>query len=221
MTEMELMRQRHSVRQYTDQAIDTETVLALQKEIDAVNQESGLSVQLITDEPKAFDSFLAHYGKFSGVSDYIAMVGKKSRQLDELCVYYGERLVLKVQELGLNSCWVALTYRKIPGTFKVEKNEKLVVVIAIGYGKTAGKAHISKSVQDISNLNTDSPEWFRKGVEAALLAPTAMNQQKFRLIYNNGKVKASAGMGFYTQLDLGIVRYHFELGAGKENFTWE
>lgn len=221
MTEMELMRQRHSVRQYTDQAIDTETVLALQKEIDAVNQESGLSVQLITDEPKAFDSFLAHYGKFSGVSDYIAMVGKKSRQLDELCGYYGERLVLKVQELGLNSCWVALTYRKIPGTFKVEKNEKLVVVIAIGYGKTAGKAHISKSVQDISNLNTDSPEWFRKGVEAALLAPTAMNQQKFRLIYNNGKVKASAGMGFYIQLDLGIVRYHFELGAGKENFTWE
>lgn len=194
MTEMQLMRQRHSVRQYTNQPIDTETVLALQKEIDVVNQESGLSVQLITDEPKAFDSFLAHYGKFSGVSDYIAMVGKKSRQLDELCGYYGERLVLKVQELGLNSCWVALTYRKIPGTFKVEKNEKLVVVIAIGYGKTAGKAHISKSVQDISNLNTDSPEWFRKGVEAALLAPTAMNQQKFRLIYNNGKVKASAGM---------------------------
>ena len=24
----------------------------------------------------------------------------------------------------------------------------------------------------------------------------------------------------YTQIDLGIVKYHFEVGAGKENFEW-
>ena len=92
---MEVMKMRHSVRQYTDKPLGKEILDALQQEIDACNKESGLHIQLITDEPKAFDSFMAHYGKFSGVRNYIALVGKKGRQLDEQCGYYGERLVLK------------------------------------------------------------------------------------------------------------------------------
>ena len=135
MTILEAMKQRYSVRQYTDKPIDDEVLKALQTEIEICNQESGLSIQLITNEPKAFDSFMAHYGKFSGVTNYIALVGKKSNMLDELCGYYGERLVLKAQQLGLNTCWVAMTYKKIPGTFEVNKGEKLTVVISLGYGK--------------------------------------------------------------------------------------
>ena len=221
MNIMEAMKQRHSVRQYTDQPIDEEVLKALQTEIETCNQESGLSIQLVTNEPKAFDSFMAHYGKFSGVTNYIALVGKKSNMLDELCGYYGERLVLKAQQLGLNTCWVALTYKKIPGAFKVNKGEKLTVVIALGYGKTQGTEHKSKPMDAVSNIPPDSPEWFKKGVEAALLAPTAMNQQKFSLSYADRKVSARAGSGLYTKMDLGIVKYHFELGAGKTNFEWK
>ena len=164
---------------------------------------------------------MAHYGKFSGVTNYIALIGKKSAKLDELCGYYGEHLVLKAQQLGLNTCWVAMSYKKIPDAFSVEKDEKLTVVIALGYGKNQGVAHKSKSAQAVSNISDSSPEWFKSGIEAALLAPTAMNQQRFTLTYENGKVSAAAGLGFYTKLDLGIVKYHFELGAGKENFTWK
>ena len=153
MNILEAMKQRHSVRQYTDQPIDEEVLKALQTEIETCNQESGLSIQLVTNEPKAFDSFMAHYGKFSGVTNYMALVGKKSNMLDELCGYYGERLVLKAQQLGLNTCWVALTYKKIPGAFTVNKGEKLTVVIALGYGKTQGTAHKSKSMEAVSNLN--------------------------------------------------------------------
>ena len=220
MSIMEAMKQRHSVRQYTDQPIDEEVLKTLQMEIETCNQESGLSIQLVTNEPKAFDSFMAHYGKFSGVTNYIALVGKKSNMLDELCGYYGERLVLKAQQLGLNTCWVALTYKKIPGAFTVNKGEKLTVVIALGYGKTQGTAHKSKSMEAVSNITPDSPEWFKKGVETALLAPTAMNQQKFSLSYADRKVSARAGAGLYAKMDLGIVKYHFELGAGKTNFEW-
>ena len=64
------------------------------------------------------------------------------------------------------------------------------------------------------------PDWFGRGVEAALLAPTAMNQQKFLFTLDGSKVSSKAGMGFYTKLDLGIVKYHFEIGAGRENFRW-
>lgn len=215
------MLQRHSVRQYMEKPLKTEAREALLQEIKACNQESGLHIQLVTDEPKGFDSFMAHYGKFSGVTNYIALVGKKSDDLDELCGYYGERLTLKAQQLGLNTCWVAMTYKKIPGAFKIEKGEKLTVVLALGYGVTQGCAHKSKELTAVSNVSGKTPNWFKAGVEAALLAPTAMNQQKFTLTYQDGSVSAKAGMGFYSKIDLGIVKYHFEIGAGKENFHWK
>lgn len=214
------MKQRHSVRSYTARPIEGATLQALQEEIAACNRESGLHIQLVQQEPKAFDSLMAHYGKFSGVQNYLALVGKKSPSPDEACGYYGERLVLKAQQLGLNTCWVALTYRKVPGAFTVERGEKLTVVIAIGYGRTQGVPHKSKTAAEVSSQSGQTPEWFRAGVEAALLAQTAMNQQKFTLHYENEKVTARAGRGFYTRLDLGIVRYHFECGSGKQQDIW-
>ncbi len=216
MDTLTVMKNRHSVRQYLDKPLSGEVLAALEEEIRLCNQESGLHIQLVKDEPKAFDSFMAHYGKFSGVKNYIALVGKKSKDLDEVCGYYGERLVLRAQELGLNTCWVAMTYSKIPGAFQVDSGEKLTVVIAIGYGAVRGAAHKSKEETAVSNVSADSPEWFRKGVQAALLAPTAMNQQKFQLLYQDGKVTAKAGMGFYAKVDLGIVKYHFEAASGHK-----
>lgn len=216
----EAIKNRHSVRQYEERAVEKEILNALQTEIEACNKEGNLHIQLVSNEPKAFDSFMAHYGKFSGVTNYIALIGKKGDRLDELCGYYGERLALKAQQLGLNTCWVAMSYKKVNGAFQIDKGEKLTVVIALGYGKTQGVQHKSKPAEAVSNLNSNSPEWFKSGVESALLAPTAMNQQKFTLNLDNGKVTAKAGTGFYTKIDLGIVKYHFEIGADKENFTW-
>lgn len=212
------MKERHSVRSYENRPIDGEALAALKDEIDACNKEGGLHIQLVTNEPKAFDSFMAHYGKFSGVTNYIALVGKKTPELEEKCGYYGERLVLKAEQLGLSSCWVAMTYKKISGVFSVDKGEKLTVVIAVGYGKTRGVPHKSKPAEEVSNLNSNSPEWFRDGVNAALLAPTAMNQQKFYLTLSGNTVSAKANMGFYSKIDLGIVKYHFEVGAGRKVF---
>lgn len=98
--------------------------------IDKCNSEGELNIQLVTDEPDAFDGFMAHYGKFSGVKNYVAMIGKKSANLQEKVGYYGEIIVLAAQSLGLNSCWVAMTYKKIKSAFTVGKDEKLCCVIA-------------------------------------------------------------------------------------------
>lgn len=221
MTLFEAMTERHSVRSYKNIPLNAEAISAMRKEIAECNKESGLHIQLVTDEPKAFDSFMAHYGKFSGVTNYIALIGKKNSLFDEQCGYYGERLVLKAQQLGLNSCWVAMTYKKIKTAFSIHKGEKLCAVIAIGYGSTAGVPHRSKAISEVSSVNGEMPDWFRNGIECALLAPTAMNQQKFMLSLNGNKVSAEAGKGFYTKLDLGIVKYHFEVGAGKDRFEWD
>ena len=163
---------------------------------------------------------MAHYGRFSGCSNYIAIIGKEAKDLDERGGYYGELLVLKAQELGLNTCWAALTHGKSKAI--IQEGEKEVILISLGYGKTQGNSRKSKSPSDVSNITSDSPEWFKKGVEAALMAPTAVNQQKFRFTLNENKVSAKHGiLGSCLDIDLGIVKCHFELGAGKENFEWE
>lgn len=216
----EAMLARHSVRQYQQRNLDPVAVAELLAEIEACNRESGLHIQLVQNESRAFDGFMAHYGKFRGVTSYLALVGKNEPSLDEKCGYYGERLVLKAQQLGLNSCWVAMTYSKVRSAYTLAPGEKLCIVIALGYGENQGVPHKSKETAQVMDVSGEAPDWFARGVEAALLAPTAMNQQKFRFSLLGDKVTADPGRGFYSRIDLGIVKYHFELGAGTENFRW-
>ena len=217
---MEAMRARHSVRQYTEEPVAEDAAQALEKEIRQCNKEGGLHIQLVLNEPRAFNGFLAHYGNFRGVRNYIALIGPKGPDLDEKCGYYGERLVLLAQQLGLNTCWAALTYSKVKAVLTIPEGEKLCAVIALGYGQRQGTAHRSKPAEAVTKADGPVPDWFQRGVEAALLAPTAMNQQRFTLTLTDGKASVQAGPGLYTRMDLGIVRYHFELAAGREHCAW-
>lgn len=211
---IEIMKQRHSVRQYEDRKIDEERRKILSELVEKINKESGLNFQICFDEPEAFDTFLAHYGKFQGVQNYVVLIGQKGK--DEQVGYFGEQVVLKAQEIGLNTCWVALTYGKSKTKVQKKKGEKIYCTLALGFGKNQGVSHKIKTKEQVSNVSSETPKWFEDGVEASLLAPTAMNQQKFKFVFENGKVKASAGVGFYSKIDLGIAKYHFELGANQK-----
>ena len=227
MTIQEAIEARHSVRAYKDQPLSEEIVKVLEDEIVKLNHEGQLHIQLICNEPKAFQGTMAKYGKFRNANNYLVMAGKRADDLDERVGYYGEHLVLLAQTLGLNTCWVGLSYSKVPGTYVLDEGEKIACYIAIGYGETQGVGHKIKTVGQVSNASDATPSWFRKGVEAALLAPTAVNQQKFSFEYvgmsnNRHQVRAKKGFSMigYTQMDLGIAKYHFEVGAGKVNFEW-
>lgn len=216
---LEAINNRHSVRSYLDTPIEEEKLKKLNMLINTCNKEGDLNIQLVTNEPNAFDCFMAHYGKFSGVKNYIVLIGKKSKDLQEKLGYYGEKIALEAQMLGLNTCWVAMTYKKVKTAFTIGKGEKLVCVLALGYGKSQGLAHKIKKPKEVANIN-NTPDWFKKGIDSALLAPTAMNQQKFRFTLQDNKVSISTKAGFYTKVDMGIAKYHFEVGAGKDNFEW-
>ena len=228
MTIQEAIQARHSVRAYKGQPLAADVVEVLEEKIRELNEKGHLHMQLIRNETKAFQGKLAKYGKFRGVNDYIVMAGQKSDDLDERIGYYGEQLVLLAQTLGLNTCWVGLSYSKVPGTYILEAREVIEAYISIGYGETQGVSHKIKRVEQVSNANDLTPSWFRQGVEAALLAPTAVNQQKFFFEYipaRDGKpvrvlVKRNFSLIGFTQMDLGIAKCHFEIGAGKENFEW-
>ena len=237
MTLQEAIEARHSVRAYKELPLAEDVVKVLKEQIAVLNRKGNLHIQLILNEPKAFQGTMAKYGKFRNVSNYIVMAGKKADDLDERVGYFGEHLVLLAQTLGLNTCWVGLSYSKVPGTYVLDEGEKIACYIALGYGETQGVSHKIKTAEQVSrsamplgsskNVSDVTPSWFRKGVEAALLAPTAVNQQKFSFEYvgmKNGRHQVHAKKGFsiigYTQMDLGIAKYHFEIGAGKDNFEW-
>ena len=227
MTLQEAIEARHSVRAYKNQPLAEDIVKALEEKIEELNREGQLHMQLILNEPKAFLGTLAKYGKFRGANNYIVVAGQKVEDLDERVGYYGEHLVLFAQTLGLNTCWVGLSYSKVAGTYVLDEGEKIACYLAIGYGETQGVGHKIKTAEQVSNATEDTPSWFLKGVEAALLAPTAVNQQKFSFEYvgmKDGRHQVRAKRGFsligYTHMDLGIAKYHFEIGAGKDNFEW-
>ena len=222
MTLQEAIVARHSVRQYQEKPLEASIINRLNEEIALCNQEGKLHIQLVVNEPKAFAGGLAKYGKFSGVSNYLAMIGRKGA--DEAIGYYGERLVLLAQTLGLNSCWVGLSFRKQPDQYQIDDGEKLHCVIALGYGATQGVQHLMRPMEQFVKVNGTMPEWFKRGMEAALLAPTAVHQQKFEFeLVDDHTVCARARFTLvgYGKMDLGIVKYHFEVAADKENFSWQ
>lgn len=220
---LEAIGRRHSVRHFKSTPLPQNIVDTLNSTVIEINKQAKLNIQLITNEPRAFTGIFA-YGKFSGVANYFVMAGEKSANLHEKIGYYGEKLVLLAQQLGLNTCWAGLSYRKIAGTYQIKANETILCYIALGYGDNQGVSHRTKTIEQISNVcNVDAPQWFIDGCQAALLAPTAINQQKFRFEYAGAdSVVAKRGFSFvgYTRIDLGIAKLHFEIGANNSSLKW-
>ena len=218
MTIKEAIKERHSVRKYRKIPLPDDVRSELNQLIDVCNEESGLHIQLICDDPECFDTLMAHYGKFENALNYIAMVGPKDMEdLDEIVGYYGEKLVLAAQQMGLNTCWVAGTYGRKKCKADILPGEKIVCVISIGYGAETGSKHKNKPLETLCSVPAEEmPDWFKTGVKAALMAPTAINQQKFHIALENGEAVITAGRGPYSRIDLGIVKYNFEAASGHK-----
>ncbi len=216
MTIQEAMAARHSVRSYRDTPIPEEIRAQLNAQAEACNEESGLHISIQYDDAEGFDSRLAHYGSFRNVKNYIVLAGAGGEGFELRCGYCGEKLVLLAQQLGLNTCWTALTFNKKKVKELLAEGEQLCMVIALGYGETQGTPHKGKRYADVARGDR-APDWFRAGVEAALLAPTAVNQQKFLFTYEDGGATLRVkGIGTCLKTDLGIVKYHFEVASGHE-----
>jgi hypothetical protein len=223
MTENEAITLRHSVRHYKDLPIEDVKCAELNRLIKECNSKSGLNIQLVLDNPECFKTLMNHYGWITGAKNYIALVGKKSvENLDEVCGYYGQKLVLAAQMMSLNTCWIAGTYKKGKCRVNIASDEKIVCIIALGYGESQGVEHKSKPLEKLCNITDEklssTPVWFKAGVDAALKAPTALNQQKFFITLDGENVTITASNKPMAHIDLGIVEYNFEVGSGKKVF---
>lgn len=221
MNDFSLAKNRHSVRNYIKKPIDIEILNKLKQQVELVNK-NGLNVQIVLGDSLPFDKFLISVPYIKNCENYLVMAGKNCDDLEEKIGYYGQKLVLFLQGMGLNSCWVAGTYNRAYVKADLKKDEKLVCVIAFGYGQNDGVPHKTKGFSYIcKSMFNEIPLWFEKGVDCVLLAPSAKNQQKFRFEFlEPNVVKAYTKAGKWTKIDLGIAKYHFEIGAGEKNFVW-
>ena len=221
MTIKEAMECRHTVRKYTDRAIPPEVSEQLNARICENNDKFGINMTLVTENEAAFGSFLKLV-LAKGVRNYIVLAGPDTSDTDEKLGYCGADVMLFAQTLGLSSWWVGGTYSKKAAekSAGVSGSEKVIGVIAVGYGATQGTAHKSKPAEKVSSYSGAAPEWFKNGVRAALLAPTALNRQGFFVKGDGSRVSMTYSSGVMSGTDLGICKYHFEVGAGKENFQW-
>ena len=212
---LEIMRERHSVRTYLDKEISEDDVKKINEIIDDIKKKSGLDIKLVLNERRAFNT---HYGTFTNAYNYIIMGGKKSDNLEELCGYYGEELVLRVQSIGLRSCWTVLTYNRE----EVRYDHELVTLICIGYGENDGFSHKMKEKSAITHNLNGTPDWFINGLDAVLLAPSAKNQQVIGFDYiGDNKVHAYISEDKpWVNIDMGIAKYHFEVGANPTKVEW-
>lgn len=221
MTIKEAIKERHMVRQYTDQPIPSDKAELLHARIAENNEKYNLSLALVVGNSDGIGR-MAKLLLSKTVHNYIVLAGRDAPGLDEKLGYCGADLILYAQTLGLNTWWVGGMFNG-KGALKNISSKDVCVngVIAIGYGRTQGIPHKSKTAAEISEYNGEAPQWFIDGVNALLYAPTALNKQPYVVKGNKNKVFISAGDGHFSGIDLGIGKYHFEVGAGKENFEWE
>lgn len=217
MSELEnAIRERHSVRNYTPEHIQTEKIVKLNEKIKELNEAGNLHLQLIEDAGNTYNRLLNRAMGLGSAPSVIACAGTDDETLEQRIGYYGEQLVLFTQTLGLNTCWAGTFNKKNIGA-DVRDGERLVISIAIGYGDGNGKPHKSKTMEQVIDAKGDRPFWFNKGVELALLAPTAINQQKFLIRLNEDEtVDFIDKGGVFSQVDLGIVKCHFEIGSERK-----
>ena len=217
----EAMATRHTVRKYIDRSIPQELAADIAARIQQHNEVYGLNMQLVTENEDAFNALLKLV-LAKGVRNYIILAGPDDTDLGEKIGYCGADIMLYGQTLGLNTWWVGGTFSRkgVEKHADLPDGQKLLGVIVVGYGQTQGVAHKSKKAGDISAYQGEVPSWFHQGIAAVLLAPTALNKQAFTIHGVGNQVRMQCDNGAFYGMDLGIGKYHFELGAGKENFTW-
>ena len=206
---------------------------------------SGVRVEFIGEPPDdIFANALGFYGNIKGAPAFLAFIGDTSDpNVQEKMGYTGEAAILEATSLGLGTCWVALTYnaKAVKSMIKLEKTEKLLCVSPVGYTAEKwsfeekvfsgfGSNHNRKPLQSMAGGLPGSqwPDWARAAVEAARLAPSAVNRQPwgFRVEERSVTVEVkSRGPKFNIamRLDCGIAMLHIELGAMSLGATgnWE
>lgn len=183
-----------------------------------------------------FKGIVGGYGKVSGAPAFIAFIGDmRAPNVQEEAGYTGEGIILEATALGLNTCWVAGFFKpeSVASLVEIKGYEQVLAVTPVGYasgfeslgerlmtgfGLTHRRLPLSKL---ISGHPVDSlPEWAKGSLEAARLAPSAVNRQPWGFIIQDDGITVfvrTKGPEFNVskRLDCGIAMLNLEVAASS------
>jgi nitroreductase len=237
---------RRSRRQYDISMPVSENILkGLRLVCEEFRPFHGVRAELITKSAEdVFKGVIGTYGKVKGAMAAIVFIGDiTDEHIQEKTGYTGEGIILEATALGLATCWVGGFFKPeaVASVIKIEKNERILAVTPVGYPveqETAeekimtgfGRTHLRKPLASMVTglMEKDWQEWVKAALEAARLAPSAINRQPWGFHIEPEAITISvrtAGPDFNVskRLDCGIAMLHIEVAAMSSGVTgkWE
>lgn len=234
---------RHSRRRFDGVPVPAELLQALADHCRGFRPHDEARVTLIeTPPPGLFTGIVGGYGKISGAPHALAMIAKgDSAEVEFRAGYAGEAAILEATALGLDTCWVAgfFSPKVAASAIALGPGERLVAVSPLGSAQAA-KSGTERMMRKMASADSRRPldaiapgigdawpAWARSAVEAARLAPSAMNRQPWRFRYERDALvlsrdSASEVPKVTKALDCGIAALHAELAAAAAGApgTW-
>ena len=243
---------RYSCRSYTGSAFSKADI----DEINRIISGSGagpfgsdirfmLSAASVGDSSSLKD--LGTYGFIKNPAAFIIGAAGNSAMFLEDYGYVMEKIILDITGMGLGTCWLGGSFRKSSFAARIglRDEESVPAVVALGYiadkvrvtdrllrtGAGSKKRMPGSSLffdQDMKPLVLEQGSGYAKALEMVRLAPSANNNQPWRIIKDNeGNIfhfyveRSSAAsltnrmlkLADLPRVDMGIAMCHFELTA--------
>ncbi|MDW7673636.1 MAG: nitroreductase family protein [Bacillota bacterium] len=233
----EAIKKRRSRRQFIEKPIESGKINYLVEYCQQLNNwlGGGARAVVVTDNPEqAFKGLMGSYGKIKGAPAYVAFIGDSNDlNYQEKAGYLGEAFILEATNFGLASCWIGGFFKPevVAEQIEIMPHEEVLAITPIGYVKKeytfeeklmAGFAttHKRKDLKELCQGLAESqwPKWVQFALEAARLAPSAVNRQPWRFTIEQNAIKVSIDnfkniSNISKRLDCGIAMLHLEAGA--------
>ena len=252
----ELIESRSSWRSYKSQPLELELHRQI---IDYISQQTvgplghTTRFQLIEkDDPLRIDNAsFGTYGFIKNARNFIAGAVEKGTRHWEDYGYNLEKIILRMTDLGLGTCWLGGTFKRseFGPLLNVGIKEVIPAITPVGYG-TTNRAVRDRVIRWGAKSRTRRP-WkvlffdgsfslplsvfvagkFVQVLEMVRLAPSASNRQPWRIVRDDGIfhffLQRTPNYSGFTKsvdlqrVDMGIAMCHFDLAAREAGFTGE
>jgi nitroreductase len=228
---------RRSRRRYDSIPLDPSQLNQLQAVCAGFRPYPEARAEIIKDSPdRVLRGVAGSYGKVKGAPALIAFIGDiNQRYVNEKIGYTGEGIILEATAMGLGTCWVggSMFFRRglAESIVGASKSERVFAVTPVGYAVKEfsadervqtgfGMFHRRKPLAEmVSGLDKKEwPGWIKAALEAARLAPSAINRQPWRFYVEPDSITISVNSsplqwGISKRLDCGIAMLHIEVAA--------
>jgi nitroreductase len=137
MTIIESIKQRRSVRTYTNQPLSKELKDKIEDFIRQTQAPFGVNarIQFVNTGTGEKRLKLGTYGFISGASDYLALIYEEAPLAEEGGAYLFEQVILYCTGLGLGTCWLGGSFSRkdFKKQVQLKPNERLRIVSPVGY----------------------------------------------------------------------------------------